>query len=209
MNNTTAVLDKAVNDHADSESTSTATEAKGRGSRVANSAVSLKSLLVGGLIAVLIAGVCALGFMLHAKSNDLDNLNAASADRAHAEQIALDYATGAAEMDFKDLGPWRTRLTAGTSPELANRLTQAATSMEQIISPLQWVAQSTPIVAKVRSEDNGIYTVDCFVSVQTTNSQAPEGIQSTATYQLTIDRSNDWLITEIGGIDSALPGAPR
>jgi Mce-associated membrane protein len=76
--------------------------------------------------------------------------------------------------------------------------------MEQIITPLQWVSTSTPIAAKVRSESNGIYVVDCFVSVLTKNSQAPEGIQSTATYSLNIDSRNDWVITDVGGIESAL-----
>jgi len=37
-----------------------------------------------------------------------------------------------------------------------------------------------------------------LVSVQTTNSQAPNGIQSTATYRLTIDGAHGWVITEIG-----------
>jgi Mce-associated membrane protein len=53
--------------------------------------------------------------------------------------------------------------------------------------------------------------VDCFVSVLTKNSQAPDGLQSTATYKMTVDSGNEWKITEISGIDSALDGdtAPR
>ncbi|MEV0364647.1 hypothetical protein ACIBEK_09145 [Nocardia fusca] len=72
-------------------------------------------------------------------------------------------------------------------------------------------AGAQPVAAKVRSVDNGVYSVDCFVSILTKNSQAPEGIQSTATYQLSLDSRNDWAVTEIGGVGAALEpsAAPR
>ncbi len=44
-----------------------------------------------------------------------------------------------------------------------------------------------------------IYVVDSFVSVQTKTVQAPEALQSTATYSTTIDSNNNWLITDVGG----------
>ena len=197
MSRTSAVLDREVTEESVSEK-----KARSR-------SVSLKALAVAAVIAALVLGLAVVGWQLHSKSVDLDRLHATAADSAHAEQVALDYATGAADMDFNDLGSWRTRLIAGTSPELTNRLTQAATSMEQIIVPLQWVATATPITAKVSSVDGDTYIVDCFVSVSTTNSQAPNGIQSTATYKLTIDGAHDWVITDIGGIDAALPSTPR
>ncbi|CCW11336.1 hypothetical protein EBESD8_18740 [Rhodococcus aetherivorans] len=179
----------------------------GRGRRVGDSAIKFKTIAAAVLVIGMIAAVGGMAWQLNAKSNDLDQVRAAASAEARAEQVALDYATGAADMDFRDLGAWRERLTKGTSPELSNRLTQAATSMEQIISPLQWTSTAQPVAAKVRSESNGIYSVDCFVSVLTKNSQAPDGIQSTATYQLSVDSNNDWGITEIGGIDSALTGS--
>jgi Mce-associated membrane protein len=107
-------------------------------------------------------------------------------------------------MDFTKTAEWKERLTKGTSPELAKRLTDAATSMEQITAPLQWTSTSTPINATVRSVDDGKYVVDCFVSVLTKNTQAPEGVQSTATYSVTVDSNNDWLITDVGGIGAML-----
>jgi Mce-associated membrane protein len=73
------------------------------------------------------------------------------------------------------------RLPSSTTRELRERLDQAATSMEQIIVPLQWTSTAEPITAKAVSGPDGTYTVDCFVSVRTTNAQAPEGIVSTAT----------------------------
>ncbi|MVU80773.1 hypothetical protein GPX89_26410 [Nocardia sp. ET3-3] len=175
-----------------------------RGRNAGESTIKLKTIVAAVAAVAVTAAVGALGWQLHAKSTDLNNLHADAAGRAHAEQIALDYATGAAEMDFHDLASWRGRLTKGTSPELSNRLTQAAASMEQIITPLQWVSTAKPIAAKVLSESNGAYSIDCFVSVLTKNTQAADGINSTATYQLTVDSRNNWSITNIGGIDSAL-----
>ncbi|MFE2998612.1 hypothetical protein ACFXG4_26865 [Nocardia sp. NPDC059246] len=178
-----------------------------RGRHIGDSAIRLKTIVSAVLIAAVVLAGGVLGWQLHTKSNDLDQLHAHLASEAHAEQVALDYATAAAQMDFHDLAAWRARLTKGTSPELSNRLTQAASSMEQIISPLQWVSTATPVAAKVTSETNGAYSVECFVSVLTKNSQAPDGIQSTATYKLTVDSRNNSMITDIGGIDSAL--APK
>jgi Mce-associated membrane protein len=173
--------------------------------------VPLRSVVIGGLVAVLVVALAVLGWQLRSTTHELDQLHDAAASTQQAERIALDYATGAAEMDFRDLPAWRTRLTAGTSPELSNRLTQAATSMEQIIAPLQWTSTAQPISAKAEPGPDGTYSVDCFVSVLTKNSQAPDGLQSTATYKMTVDSGNEWKITEISGIDSALDGdtAPR
>ncbi|MEV5835937.1 hypothetical protein [Nocardia sp. NPDC052112] len=178
-----------------------------RGRRAGDSSIKLKTVIAWAIVIAMVLAIGVIGWQLHSKASDLDALHANAADSAHVEQVALDYATAAAEMNFQDLAAWRTRLTKGTSPELSNRLTQAATSMEQIITPLQWVSTAKPIAAKVRSEANGTYSVDCFVSVLTKNSQAPEGIQSTATYQLSIDSRNNWTVTDIGGIGSALAGA--
>ncbi|WP_245718422.1 hypothetical protein [Nocardia miyunensis] len=178
-----------------------------RGRRTGNSSIQLKTVVVGALVLALAVAVAVLGWQLSDKSDQIAAGRAEQAGTAHAEQVALDYATAAAEMNFQDLASWRSRLTKGTSPELSNRLTQAAGSMEQIITPLQWVSTAKPVAAKVRSDNNGIYSVDCFVSVLTKNSQAPEGIQSTATYQLTLDSHDNWTITDIGGIGNALDGA--
>ncbi|GAA2400248.1 hypothetical protein [Mycolicibacterium llatzerense] len=128
----------------------------------------------------------------------------AAQSKDHAMQIALDYAKGAAEMDYKDLPGWTKRLTTNTSPELTSRLKDAAASMEQIIVPLQWVSTPTPIASVVRSERDGVFVVNSFVSVKTKNVQTPDGIQSTATYTVTINKNNNWIITDVGGVDTAL-----
>jgi Mce-associated membrane protein len=107
-------------------------------------------------------------------------------------------------MDYQDFNTWKVKLVNGTSPELKDKLTKAADSMEQVLAPLQWKSTAKPLAAKVRSNAGGIYTVDSFVSVLTKTMQAPDGLQSTATYSITVDSNNDWQITDVGGIDSAL-----
>jgi hypothetical protein len=166
--------------------------------------LSLRSLVVGAVMVLLIVAVAALGW-LYIGARDQSHAQAAQlANDSHAEKIALDYAVNAATMDYKDLQAWKVKLVQGTSPELNTKLTAAGTSMEQVLVPLQWSSSARPLVAKVRSNTGGLYVVDCFVSVDTKTIQAPDPLQSTATYSTTIDSNNNWLITDVGGIGSAL-----
>jgi hypothetical protein len=109
-------------------------------------------------------------------------------------------------MNFQDLNTWKGKLVNGTTPSLKDKLTKAATSMQQILVPLEWNSTAQPLVAKVRSDTNGIYVVDTFVSVLTKTTQAPDSLQSTATYSITIDSKNTWQISDVGGI-GAVAGA--
>ncbi|OBF42118.1 hypothetical protein A5719_11080 [Mycolicibacterium peregrinum] len=162
--------------------------------------IGIRSLLVGAVIALLLGAVATLAWMYTGAHRQLDAQASESAGRARAERIALDYAVNAATMNFNDLKPWQTALVAGTSPELNGRLTEAAKSMEQIVVPLEWTSTAKPLVAKVRSNVDGTFVVDSFVSVQTKTVQAAEALQSTATYSVTIDSNNAWQITDVGGV---------
>lgn len=162
--------------------------------------IGVRSLTIGAVITLLVAAVATLAWLYIGVQRQLDTQAAESADSARAEKAALDYAVKAATMDFKNLEPWKAALVAGTSPELNDKLTDAADSMEQIVVPLQWTSTAEPLVAKVRSNAGGVYVVDCFVSVQTKTVQAPEALQSTATYSVTIDSNNGWQITDVGGV---------
>lgn len=166
--------------------------------------VSLRTLAVGGLIAVLVVAVGVLGWLYLDARRELDAHARQAADDRRAEQVATDYAVAAAQMDYRDLGGWKNRLVAGTAPELAARLGEAADSMEQILAPLRWQSTAKPVAAIVRSRTGGMYVVDAFVSVLTKTTQAPEGLQSTATYSLTLDANNNWQITDVGGIDAVM-----
>jgi Mce-associated membrane protein len=162
--------------------------------------IGVRSLALGAVIAVLVSGVAALAWLYIGAQRQLDAQATESTNSARAEKVALDYAVNAATMNYKELEPWKAVLVAGTSPELNGKLTEAAKSMEQIMVPLEWTSTAEPLVAKVRSSADGIYVVDCFVSVQTKTVQAPEALQSTATYSVTIDSNNGWQITDVGGV---------
>jgi Mce-associated membrane protein len=166
--------------------------------------VSLRGLILGSVIVALVAAVAAMGWLYADARHQLDAQASQATNNARAEQIALDYAVNAATMDYKDLQAWHVKLVAGTTPELTKKLSDAGTSMEQVLVPLQWSSAAQPLVAKVRSTTGGIYVVDSFVSVQTKTVQAPDALQSTATYSTTIDSNNNWLITDVGGIGSAM-----
>lgn len=205
-------MDVAVKDSDTAESVSTAvvedkppaTEAAEEPSREPRAArrisFSVRGLLVTATIVGLIAAVGVMTWLYLGEKGTVDDLHRQAGDTAHAEQIAIDYAVNAALMDFKDLGPWKQKLVAGTTPELGEKLTKAANAMEQIILPLEWISTAKPIAAKVRTNENGIYIVDAFVSVMTKTVQAADSLQSTATYAVTIDSNNDWRISDVGGI---------
>lgn len=166
--------------------------------------VSLRSVVIA--MAILgVAGAIATPTWLYIDARSkLAAQSRQAQDNAHAEKIALDYAVGAAGMNFKDLSAWKAKLVAGTTPELKDRLTKAATEMEQILVPLQWDSTAQPFVAKVHSETAGTYVVNAFVGVLTKSVQAPEGLQSTATYSITIDSNKDWQISDVGGVGDVL-----
>lgn len=166
--------------------------------------LSLRGLIVTGAIVVLAVAVGVLGWLYGGARHELNAQVAQAANDARAEKIALDYAVSAATMDYKDLQAWHVKLVAGTTPELNKKLSEAGTQMEQVLVPLQWSSSAQPLIAKVRSSTGGVYVVDSFVSVQTKTAQAPEALQSTATYSTTIDSNNNWLITDVGGIGSAM-----
>jgi hypothetical protein len=166
--------------------------------------LSFRSLGIGAVAVLLVAAVAILGWLYVGARSELKDQAAQASNNARAEKMALDYASNAATMDYKDLQGWKVKLVQGTSPELNSKLTQAGTSMEQVLEPLQWTSSARPLVAKVRSNTGGVYTVDSFVSVDTKTIQSPQPLQSTATYSITIDSNNNWLITDVGGIGSAL-----
>jgi Mce-associated membrane protein len=166
--------------------------------------VSVRSLVIAVVIIAVVGSVAVLGWLYMGAQHKLDAQARQSADNAHAEKIALDYAVNAAAMDFQDINAWKVKLVAGTTPELNDKLTKAATSIEQILVPLQWTSTAKPLVAKVHSHTGSTYVVDAFVSVMTKTIQAPEPLQSTATYSVTLDSSKDWKISDVGGIGAAV-----
>lgn len=165
--------------------------ASGRAVSTGLAALVVALAVATGVLAVLLAG----------ERSDASQVRAAAEHDAKAQQVALDYAVGAARLDYHDLPGWNRNLVAGTSPELKEKLTTAATSMEQVVVPLQWTSTAQPITAQVTGHNGDLYTVAAFVNVTTKNAQSKDGVQSTATYTVTLDQSKDWLITDVGGFN--------
>jgi flagellar basal body-associated protein FliL len=166
--------------------------------------VSLRSLVIGVVIVALALATAVMTWMYFAERSALSASQQRAADRTHAEQIALDYAVNAAAMSYQKMPEWKDKLVQGTSQNLRQKLTEAATSMEQLLVPLEWSSTAKPLAAKVRSETNGVYVVDTFVSVLTKTTQTPDNLQSTATYSITVDGNAQWQITDVGGIGNVL-----
>lgn len=166
--------------------------------------VSVRTLLVATLIVALLTSVGVLTWLYMGEKAKVDEQARQAADNSHAEQIALEYAVDAAKINYQDLDTWKKNLVKGTTAELTDKLNSAGQSMEQILEPLQWNSTATPLVAKVRSNANGIYLVDAFVGVETKTIQAPDGLQSTATYSITVDSNHNWQISDVGGVGAVV-----
>lgn len=168
--------------------------------------LTLRALVIGVVMLALAAGLGVMTWLYIGQRGTVEANVRAAQNQQKAEQIALEYAVNAAAMNYQDLNGWKVNLVKGTSPELNDKLSKAATSMQQLLVPLQWTSTSKPLAAKVRSDVNGVYVVDTFVSVLTKTTQAPDNLQSTATYSITIDSNNNWLITDVGGISAVVAG---
>lgn len=167
--------------------------------------IRVSTVVQSTVIAVLAVAVIVLGAFLYAARSELSDRDARATDDRRAEQVATDYAVGAAAVNYQDINAWVARLKTNTSDQLATKFEQTAPQLQQILVPLKWTSTAAPIAAKVVSEQGGIYRVNVFVDVTSTNAQNPQGAQTTATYNVTLDKNSGWKITDVGGVDGALP----
>ncbi|WP_280382667.1 hypothetical protein [Nocardia wallacei] len=167
--------------------------------------IGRSTALVAVALVLLLAGTVTFGCLYWSAQSTLDRRDAIAADNRHAEDIASAYALGASTVDYHDVKGWLTRLKAGTSPQLAAKFDATAPQLEQILMPLQWTSKATPQSATVTSESGGIYKVNAYLTVNSTSVQTPDGAQTTVTYSITIDRNTNWTITDVGGLQNALP----
>ncbi|MFB7719123.1 hypothetical protein [Nocardia sp. NPDC056100] len=192
-----------------SDDTVTETEAVQQDTRAGKPSVTLSlpvSTLIAGAVAVvllLISGT--VGVLLWQSRGELADRTAAAADDRHAEQVATDYAVGAATINYKDFNSWVAKLKTNTVPQLANTFDATAPKLQELMVPLQWTSTASPIAAKAESVSGSSYKVDVFVNVTSTNAQNPQGVQTTVTYNITVDKNADWKITDVGGTAAALP----
>lgn len=206
MTDTTNDGDGAASDTAPTTDTADTAEdtSKRRDSEPRRVSLSVRTLTVAALVLILAGLAGTMTWLYFHERNIVQTQQADAADRAHAEQIAMDYAVNAAAMNYQDLNTWKGKLVNGTTPQLHDKLVKAANSMEQLLVPLQWTSTAKPLVARARAQGNGVYVVDTFVSVLTKTTQAPDNLQSTATYSVTIDSHNGWQITDVGGIGAVV-----
>ncbi|MEC3919384.1 hypothetical protein [Nocardia sp. CDC160] len=167
--------------------------------------VSVSTLTWGAVTAIAVVAALVLGGFLISARGQLSDRDATATDKSHAEQVASDYAVGAATVNFADFNSWVGRLKNNTAPALATKFDSTAPKLQEILTPLKWTSTATPIAAKVMSESGGVYKVDVFVNVTSTNAQNPDGAQTTVTYDVSVDRNAGWKITDVGGAAGALP----
>lgn len=165
----------------------------------------MSTALTATLVVALTATSITFASLWLSSRGTLRDRDAAAADDRHAEQVAMDYAVGASNIDYRDTKSWLDRLKSGTATDLAAKFDATAPQLEQILLPLQWASKATPIHAVVASENDGVYKVDAFLNVSSTSVQTPQGGSTTVTYSVTVDRKSNWRITSVGGgIDGAI-----
>lgn len=168
-------------------------------------AIRLSTVLTTLVIIALLVLSIVFGWLYFSARSTIADTNARTADDKHAQDIASKYAVGASTIDYHDVKGWIARLKDGTSPQLSAKFDATAPQLEQILLPLQWTSKATPLSAAVTSESGGIYKVNAYLNVNSTSAQTPDGAQTTVTYSLTIDRDSGWKITDVGGLENALP----
>ena len=167
--------------------------------------LSWSTLAWGAVTAALVVALVVMTVLAVTSRRDISARDSAAADSQKAEQVATDYAVGAATVRFDDFDAWVGRLKANTAPALADKFAATAPKLQEILTPLKWTSTATPIAAKVMSDAGGKYQVDVFLNVNSVNAQNPDGAQTTVTYTITIDQGSDWAVTDVGGMDAALP----
>lgn len=208
----TTSLDTSASEPADADSAESTTSAEPDSAPARTTAtpgrslsISVRSLAIAAVIVLLLAATGTFAGLWLSQRSEAASAESAAADTERAEQIALDYAVGAATTDYRDLSAWFDRLKENTSTSLAQKFDATAPQLQQILVPLNWQSNATPIAAMVSSHAGSIYEVDAFVSVSSTSKQAPNGATTTVTYSVTVDSADDWKVTDVGGLDGVLP----
>ncbi|WP_433760342.1 hypothetical protein [Nocardia sp. CA-135398] len=167
--------------------------------------IRLSAIALGAAIIALVAATGVFAALWLSARGQLSDRDAAVAADHRAEQVATEYAVGASTINFQDYNAWVAKLKANTSPQLANKFDATAPKLQEILVPLKWSSTATPVSAVVISETGGVYKVNVFLNVHSTNAQTPDGGQTTVTYNVTVDSGAGWKITDVGGMDGALP----
>lgn len=163
--------------------------------------------VVSGLAAVCVVAVVAaivFGALFFGKSASLADVEQLNADKQAAESVAGTYAVDAATFNHDDIPAWAALLKKGTAPELNSRFDVAVKTLTPLIQEVQWTQTAKLIAAKTVEVRSGRqFVVQVFVSTQMTSTQNPAGLNTVTPYTVTLDRDDNWLITDVAGIAGA------
>lgn len=196
---------------ADDGGSHTGTVGRGRNRRASDIgarqlSVSIRSLSTVLLVVALVAALAVFVYRDLSGSAELDELRTAAADQEKAEDVAGRYAVAAATLDFKDLTPWIAAMKEGVSPDLQKKYDVIGQAMEQIITPLRMQTTAELVVADTQESNGDLFRVDAVVNVNTKSVQTPDGGNTVAVYTIALDRSKDWMITEVGDPTGGIAG---
>ncbi|MGW4243537.1 hypothetical protein [Nocardia sp. NPDC004722] len=167
--------------------------------------IKLSALLTAAAGIALIAALVTVTVLWQSARSDLKSRDNQAADDKHAEQVASDYAMGAANLNYADFNAWTVRLKANTTPALAAKFDATASKLQEILVPLKWTSSPTLLSSQVVNRDNGVYKVNVYLNVNSTNAQNPDGVLTTIYYTVNVDPKGDWKVTDVGGMDLPLP----
>ncbi|WP_040805345.1 hypothetical protein [Nocardia concava] len=167
--------------------------------------LKLSTLLLTGAAVLLVGALVWVTVLWQSARGDLKDRDAQAADDKHAAQVASDYALGAANLNYADFNAWTSRLKANTTPALAGKFDATASKLQEILVPLKWTSSPTLLSSQVINRDNGVYKVNVYLNVNSTNAQNPDGVLTTIYYTVNVDPKSDWKVTDVGGIDLPLP----
>ena len=141
------------------------------------------------------------GRAFYSRNSQLHDLRTLDADKQAAETVAGDYAVRAATFNYNDLKPWSEALKKGTAQPLHARFDVAVKTLTPLLQEVQWTQTATLVAAKtvdIRADRQ--FVVQVFVSTRMISTQNPTGLNTITPYTITLDRGENWLITDVAGI---------
>ncbi|MFM9378920.1 serine/threonine protein kinase [Gordonia sp. VNK21] len=158
--------------------------------------VTMTALCVTALVAMSV-----LAWLFTDRDTRLSDLQRLDRDKAAAEKVAGDYAAAAATLSYQDLPGWAETLKRGTASELSSRFDTAVKTVTPLFQEVQWSQTGTLIAATtvdVRADRQ--FVVQVFVDTKLTSTQNPSGLNIITPYTITLDRDENWLITDVADI---------
>src|SRR5690349_21168364 len=137
MSNDTGTEPKrAVDAEAESSVPTTTTETGAKPAKAPRTlSIRLSTVVTAAAAVALIALAAVFGSLWLSARGDLHDRDDRAAAQQHAEQVATDYAVGASNIDYQNVGAWIGKLKAGTSSQLAQKFDATAPKLQEILVP--------------------------------------------------------------------------